>query len=172
MTPSIVFRAARGRAGMRGFAMMTVVAVLVIMASVIAALAQWAARGDHLLSLSVREARANAAVRTALQWGAWQVRDPRGTLSPGVGNLPNCFASPKALPLPAPLDEFTVTVTCSRSPAAPGVYQEDQRRLAVFVLAASAVSGTLASPERVERRLEMRIEACKDTAGTAPTWSC
>lgn len=156
----------------RGFAMMTVVAVLVIMAGVVAALAQWVTRGDHLLSLSVREARAHSAVRAALQWGAWQIRDPRGTLSPGATAVPDCFASPKSLSLPSPLDEYTVTVTCSRSPAAPGVYLEDQRRLAVFVLNASATSGTADSPERVERRQEMRIEACKDAAGAAPVWGC
>jgi Tfp pilus assembly protein PilX len=156
----------------RGFAMMTVVFVLVIMATVIAALSQWVVRSDHLLGLSVREARATAAARAALQWGAWQVRDPRGTLFPGAAALPDCFASPKTLSLSAPLDEFTVQVSCSRTPASPGAYAEDQRQLAIFVLSATAVSGTASTPERVERRLEMRIEACKDAAGAAPTWSC
>lgn len=156
----------------RGFAMLTVVFVLVIMSAVIAALSQWVVRSDQLLGLSIREARASSAARSALQWGAWQIRDPRGSLFPGASALPDCFASPKTLTLPSPLDEFTVQVTCSRSPTSPAVYSEDQRRLAVFVLSATAVSGTAATAERVERRLEMRIEACKDAAGAAPAWNC
>lgn len=163
-----------GRAPQRGFAMMTVIFVLVIMVGAAAALSTWGARNDHLSALAVRESRAAAAARAGLQWGAWQVRDPRGTLSGGTATMPGCFATQTfagGTALPAPLDEFDVQVSCSRSPAT-GVYQEDQRSVVVFTLTATAVAGATGGPERVERRAEMRIEACKDPAGTTPLWAC
>lgn len=164
------------RRSSRGFAMMTVVFVLVIMVGAAAALSTWGARNDHLSALSVRESRAAAAARAGLQWGAWHVRDPRGTLFAGAATMPSCFAtktfsSGAGSALPAPLDEFDVQVSCSRSPTS-GAYQEDQRSVVVFTLTATAVAGAANGPERVERRAEMRIEACKDPAGVAPTWAC
>lgn len=152
--------------------MVTVVFVLLLLAGVLAALAEWSARGNQSLSLSVRESRANAAAMAAAQWAAWQVIDPTGTLFPGATTLPDCFASPRLLNLPAPLDTFTVQVSCSRLPASPGYYEEDGRRLAVFVLNASVSEGAPGTSDRVERTVELRAEACKDPAGTGPTWRC
>ncbi len=156
----------------RGFAMVTVIFVLVIMGVVIGALSGWIVRSDHQLGLAVREARATSAARAALQWAAWQIRDPRGTLFPGASAVASCFASPKTLTLPSPLNEFDVQVECSRTPGGAAVFQEDQRLLAIFVLRATATAGTAGTADHVVRRLEMRIESCKDPAGSSPLWSC
>lgn len=163
------------RVGAQGFAMVTVVFVLVALAAIVAAVSGLLTRGAQATVLDVHQARATEAARAALQWAAWQVRDPQGTLVPGATNLPNCFASPTPLGLPAPLSEYTVNVTCTRTPdttASPNYYAEDQRRLAIFVLTATASAGAANAPDRVERRLEMRVESCKDPAGALPDYRC
>jgi MSHA biogenesis protein MshP len=163
------------RRGQRGFAMVTVVFVLIALAAIVAAVSGLLTRGAQATVLDVHQARATEAARAALQWAAWQVRDPLGTLVPGATNLPNCFASPATLSLPAPLAEYTVSVTCSRTPdasASPSYYSEDQRRLAIFLLTATASAGAANAPDRVERRLEMRVESCKDPAGDLPDFRC
>jgi MSHA biogenesis protein MshP len=162
------------RARMQGFAMMTVVFLLVIMAGIATALGTWTARNEHLSGLSIRESRALSAARAGLQWGAYQVTDPRGTLNSATV-LPSCFStqtwSPSGTALPGGFSEFTVQVSCSRSPAT-GTYVEDARILAVYVLTAVATSGLANSPDSVVRKAEMRIAACKDPAGGAPTYGC
>ena len=166
-------RARRRRA--QGFAMVTVVFVLIALAAIVAAVSGLLTRGAQATVLDVHQARATEAARAALQWAAWQVRDPQGTLVPGATNLPTCFASPTTLSLPAPLAEYTVSVTCVRTPdatASPNYYAEDQRRLAIFLLTATASVGAANAPDRAERRLEMRVESCKDPAGAVPDYRC
>ena len=155
--------------------MVTVVFVLIALAGIVAAVSGLLTRGAQATVLDVHQARATEAARAALQWAAWQVRDPRGTLLPGGTTLPSCFASPTTLSLPAPLAEYTVSVTCSRTPnvaASPNYFSEDQRRLAIFVFTATATAGASNAPDRVERRLEMRVESCKDPAGELPDFRC
>ncbi len=159
----------------QGFAMVTVVFVLIALAAIVAAVSGLLTRGAQATVLDVHQARATAAARAALQWAAWQVRDPQGTLVPGATALPTCFASPTTLTLPAPLAEYTLSVTCVRTPdatASPNFYSEDQRRLAIFLLTATASAGAANAPDRVERRLEMRVESCKDAAGDLPDYRC
>jgi len=155
--------------------MVTVVFVLVALAAIVAAVSGLLTRGAQATVLDVHQARATEAARAALQWAAWQVRDPQGTLVPGATALPDCFTSPTTLSLPAPLAEYSVSVTCARTPdatASPNHYAEDQRRLAIFVLTATASAGAADAPDRVERRLEMRVESCKDPAGDLPDFRC
>jgi MSHA biogenesis protein MshP len=159
----------------RGFAMVTVVFVLIALAAIVASVSGLLTRGAQATVIDVHQARATEAARAALQWAAWQVRDPRGTQVPGATALPNCFASPSTVSLPAPLDAYSVSVSCSRTPdasASPNYYSEDQRRLAVFVLTATASVGGANAPDRVERRLEMRVESCKDPVGDLPDFRC
>jgi MSHA biogenesis protein MshP len=159
----------------QGFAMVTVVFVLIALAAIVAAVSGLLTRGAQATVLDVHQARATEAARAALQWAAWQVRDPQGTLVPGATALPNCFTSPSTVTLPAPLAEYTVSVTCVRTPdvgASPNHFAEDQRRLAIFLLTATASAGAANAPDRVERRLEMRVESCKDPAGDLPDYRC
>jgi len=163
----------RGRAE-HGFALATVVFLLVILGSIVAAVGALRERGSQANVLEVRQARAALAVRAGLEWGAWKVRDPDGTLAPGSGALPPCFAS-QDIALPGGLAEFTVTVSCSRAPdiaASPPYYEEDARRLAVYTVTAVASAGAVDTPSRVQRRMQMRIENCKDPAAAAPSYAC
>lgn len=159
----------------QGFAMVTVIFVLIALAGIVAAVSGLVSRGAQATVLDVHQARATEAARAGLQWAAWQVRDPRGSLLPGATALPNCFTSPTTMTLPAPLAEYTLSITCTRTPdsaASPNYYSEDQRRLAIFLLTATASAGAANAPDRVERRLEMRVESCKDPAGDVPDYRC
>lgn len=167
-------RPRRSPARERGFAMVTVVFLIVILASIVASVATLRERGSHAAVMEIRQARAVQAARAALEWAAWKVRDPAGSMT-GVDNLPPCFASPSVVPLHGGLSEFTVTVTCARSPAltdVPPYYQEDVRRLVVYTLTAVAAVGAPDAPDRVERRIQMRVETCKDPASPAANQAC
>ncbi len=171
--PVSAHRASRRR-GERGFALATVVFLLVILASVVAAVGSMRERGSFANVLEVRQARAVQAARAGLEWGAWKVRDPAGSVA-GVDNLPGCFASPSTLTLPGGLAEFDVRVSCTRSPSlsdSPPYYLEDVRRVVVYTLTAIATVGAADTPDRVERRMQMRIEHCKDPASTAANQAC
>jgi MSHA biogenesis protein MshP len=165
----------RRRTNQTGFAMVTVIFALVALAAIVASVSALMVRGAQATALDVQQARATQAARAALQWAAWQILDPRGSLSPGVSALPSCFASPSAVTLPSPLADYAVSVSCVRTPgesASPNFYSEDQRRLAIFQLTAVARAGAVDAPDRVERRLEMRIESCKDPAGVGSDFRC
>ena len=162
------------RTRQRGFALATVVFLIVILASVVAAVGAMRERGSYANVLEVRQVRAVQAARAALEWGAWKVRDPAGSVV-GVDNLPDCFASPATLTLPGGLAEFDVRVSCVRSPAlsdSPPYHVEDVRRIVVYTLIAEASVGEADTPAHVRRRMQMRIEHCKDPASTAANQAC
>ena len=73
------------------------------------------------------------------------------------------------------MGSFTVQVTCTRYPAfaaSPNFHEEGDRRSTYFVVVSTATLGTAGSVDYVERRLESRIESCKDATGVAPTYAC
>jgi hypothetical protein len=70
---------------------------------------------------------------------------------------------------------FSVQVTCTRYPAfaaSPNYHEEGNKRSAYYVVVSTATFGTAGRVDYVERRLESRLEECKDAAGTAPTYAC
>lgn len=155
----------------RGLLLPAVVWVIVALGGVLATLATLSERASANLGQEVLGARALAAARAGTEWGAWQVRDPQATLAPGAAVLPNCFATPSSLALPTPLDAFTVQVSCTRYPGT-GTIDEGGLLLAVYEIVATASSGAVGSAQRVERRVQLRVESCKNPAADAPAYSC
>lgn len=153
-----------------GMLLPVVVFIMVIVGAIIASVATLLVRANSASDLDLRSARALQAARAAVQWGAWQVRDPQGTLSPGPSALPACPAD-TTLALGSPMEEFNVVVICTRTPAT-GAIDEGGLMIAVYELNASATASTLLSATRVERRVQMRIETCKDQNGSAPNYAC
>jgi MSHA biogenesis protein MshP len=154
---------------------MTAIFLLVILGTFAAFAVSFATNSAATHALSVQGARAYQAARTGIEWATYQVKDPNGTLSPGATNLPACFASPTTLSIPAAMGGFTVQVTCTRYPsssATPSYHEEGNKRSAFYVVVSTATLGTVGTVDYVERRLESRVEACKDSAGTAPTYAC
>lgn len=166
-------RHARRRA-QRGFAFATAIFVLVILAGFAAFVLQWTANAAATSAVAVQGARAYQAAQAGLQWAGNRLRDPDGTLAPGTTALTDCFASPRTLAMPAGLDGFTVTLTCTRYPAgaSPGYHVEDDRRLRRFTVTATASAGTPGAADYVERRLEAKIEHCKDPNAAGPAHAC
>jgi MSHA biogenesis protein MshP len=159
-------RATSVRARMGGFALMTAIFLLVILGAFAAFAVGFSTNVAATHALSVLGPRAYQAARAGLEWATYQVKDPNGALAPGATNLPACFTSPTTLSLPATMGGFTVQVTCTRYPATsatPSYHEEGNKR---------STLGTAGNVDYVERRLETRIEACKDSAGTAPTYAC
>jgi MSHA biogenesis protein MshP len=159
----------------RGFAFITAIFLLVVLASFAAFVVTLSANASATTALAVQGARGYEAARAGIEWAAYQMKDPNGTLAPGPSNLPACFASPTTLALPAAMGSFSVTVTCQRFPASgssPDFHEEGQQRSVYYVVTATAVSGVAGSADYVERKLEARIEKCKDAAGDAPSYAC
>jgi len=159
----------------RGFAYVTAIFLLVVLAGFAAVAVELSAGAATGGALAVQGARALEAARSGVEWARFQVRDPNGTLAPGPDALPDCFASPRTLPLPAELAQFTVVLTCIRTPAfgaQPNFHEDGDRRLAVYTVSATASFGAPGSADYVERRLEARIEKCKDAAAPAPRHAC
>lgn len=167
--------AGRRAAAAAGFALVTAIFLLVVLAAFAAFAVTFVAQASATSALAVQGVRAYEAARAGIEWAAYQVKDPNGTLAPGPTNLPACFASPTTLALPAAMGAFTVSVTCQRFPdaaASPNFHEEGGRRSAFYVIVATASAGTPGAADYVERRLEARIEKCKDAGAPAPTHAC
>lgn len=155
----------------RGILLPAVVFVMVVVGGLIATMALMTQRSAGAIVAEVAGVRALAAAQAGADWAAWQVRDPTGTLSPGTTAVPACPASPTTLSLPAPLDAYTVSVTCARTPAT-GEVDEGGLRSAFYEITATASSGSVGSADRIERRVQLRLETCKSAGGLAPAFAC
>jgi MSHA biogenesis protein MshP len=139
----------------RGFTLVTVVFVLVVLALLGAALAQVSMRQQLGSAAEVEHARALQSARAGLEWAAFQVL--RNPAPPAAA--PTCFAT--ASFTVAGLTGYTVTVSCTRSDATDG-----DASLAFYKLVANAcnapgagacpATGTL-QPTYVERQLTWTV---------------
>ena len=159
----------------RGFALVAAIFLLVIVASFAAYAVNLAANSAAGSAVAVQSTRAFLAARAGIEWATFQVKDPDGTIAPGATNLPDCFAT-TTLALPAAMGGFTVTLSCTRYPtftATPNYHEEGSQRLAYYVVDSLATLGTPGSTDYVERKIEARIEKCKDPYGSnSTTYAC
>ena len=159
-----------GRRTPRGIALPVVIFLLVITSLLLAAAMRLSTQASQAGVLELRGVRALAAARAGTEWAAWLMSDPLGTEETSATALPACRSN-TTLALPAPLDEFNVLVQCTRHPAT-GDMDEGGLKLASYQLIATASVGDVDSAERVERRIEVRVTACKNPGGTAPRYAC
>ncbi len=114
-----------------GFTMMSVIFILVVLAVLGAALANISTR-QHLGSAAELDAaRAYQSARAGLEWAAFQV----SRVPPPPAAAPACFA-PTSFNA-AGLGGFTVTVNCTRTPAA-GTVSDGAVALAFYRVVANA----------------------------------
>jgi MSHA biogenesis protein MshP len=159
----------------RGFAFVAAIFLLVVLGTLAAFVVNLSANAAASGAAAVQGVRALEAARAGLEWAAYQLRDPNGTLAAGSTNLPACIASPTTLALPGDLAAFSVQLTCTRYPdagATPNFHEEGDKRVVLYVVVATASQGTPGTADYVERRLEARIEKCKDPAAPGPTYAC
>jgi MSHA biogenesis protein MshP len=157
-----------------GFAFITAIFVLVILATFASFVISFSTTAAATSAVAVQGARAYEAARTGIEWASWQLRDPTHALAPG--DTPGgCFASPTSPALPQALAGFSLQVTCERFPSfasSPNFHEEGARRVAVFVVIATASSGSPGTLDYVERRLEASLEVCKDPNAPGPAHAC
>lgn len=167
---AVRIRLRRRMARPRGLALPMVVFALVVLSTLLAAGVSLATQASAATALETLGARALSAARAGSEWGAWQVADPQASRAPGPAELPVCF-TPTALALPSPLDAFSVSVECARTPAS-GEVDEGGLKLASYQITATASSGAEGSADRVERRVETRLTVCKNPGGLGPRFEC
>lgn len=112
----------------RGFTMMSMLFILVALAAMGAALASLSQRQQLGSAGELAASKAYQAALAGLEWGSYQVL-------PGVAQ-PACFAT-RSFALPDQLADFTVTVSCVRTPAA-GTVSDGATALAFYELVATA----------------------------------
>ncbi len=158
-----------------GFAFVTALFLLLILAAFAAFLVGILANANATSVLALQGARGVQAARAGLEWASYQInREPSGGTA-GTLNQPSCFASPTALTLPASLGDFQVSVTCQRYPASgasPEFHEEGRKRVVNYLITATATFGPAGAADSIERKLEARIEKCKDPDSPGPSYTC
>jgi MSHA biogenesis protein MshP len=141
---------------MGGFTMMSMLFILVALAAMGVALASLSQRQQLGSAGELAAARAYQAALAGLEWGSFQVLRASGQ--------PACFAT-RNIALPDRLSDFTVTVSCTRTPGA-GTVNDGDTALAFYDLVATAcnipsggacVSGSSAEPAYAERQLSRSL---------------
>jgi MSHA biogenesis protein MshP len=102
--------------------------------------------------------RAYQAARTGVEWAAYQV------LNPGSTALANCPASPSTISV----DNFTVSVSCSRTD-----YNEQgsDHTIAMYDISSTASFGTSGGLNYIERQIQLTLSKCLGTDET-PNYQC
>jgi MSHA biogenesis protein MshP len=158
-----------------GFAFITAIFLLVTLAAFAAFVVTLTANASATTVISVMGIRGYQAARAGIEWASYQIKDPNGTIAAGATNLPACFV-PTSLTMPGAMGAFSVSVSCQRFPAsgsAPTDYHEEgNQRSVMYVVTSTATFSSVGTADYIERRLEVRIEKCKDPSSTAPTYAC
>jgi MSHA biogenesis protein MshP len=116
-----------------GFTLVTVIFILVVLAALGTALAAISQRQQLGSAAEYNAASALQAARAGLEWAAFQVL--RNPAPPAAA--PACFSTTSFVP-PA-LPNFTVTVSCTRTPGS-GTVSDGATTLVFFQLVANACS--------------------------------
>ncbi len=120
-----------GRQG-RGFTLVSMLFILVVLAALGAALAKISQRQQLGSAAEFEAARAYQAARAGLEWAAFQVL--RSPVPPAAA--PACFGATSFNP-PGSLASFTVTVSCTRTPGS-GTLADGAVALVFYSLRANA----------------------------------
>lgn len=141
----------------RGFTMMSMLFILVALAALGVALASLSQRQQMGSAGELAAAKAYQAAFAGLELGSQQILRTSG--------WPACPFTTRNVALPGQLADFTVTVTCTRTPAS-GTVTDDGQPLAFYTLLATAcnitASGTCPNaattePTYVERQLSRQL---------------
>lgn len=147
---------------MRGFAMVSALFILVVLAVLGAAVASISVRQQVGSALELNAARAYQAARAGLEWGAFSVLIPAPPVAPAVDVPPACFAT-NHIALTGELAGFVVSVECSRSgPLADGdssrtFYQLQATACNAPTAGSCAVAPASPQSTYVERRLNWTL---------------
>lgn len=143
----------------RGFLLPVAIFILVILAALGAYALNITSVQQSTSTQDVQGSRAYQAARAGVEWAAYQV------LAPGTTTLANCPASPSTLNI----DNFTVTVTCSRS--ADYFEQGSDHTIAMYDITSTASFGTAGAVNYIERQVQLTLSKCLGT-DAIPNYQC
>ncbi|MDD5295939.1 MAG: hypothetical protein PHU46_03405 [Rhodocyclaceae bacterium] len=162
--------ALRAFRGTGGFALLSAIAILVLLSTLAGYLARIGALSQIGAALDIQGSRAYHAARAGVEWGLYQVLDPSNAtvVAPGSGTWPNLPTCPAATTLT--LEGFSVAVTCT----AYGPYYEsgNSHTSQLYTITATATSGTVGNGGYAERQLSATVSKCRATDGSAPSYAC
>jgi MSHA biogenesis protein MshP len=148
----------------RGIALPAVVFIMVVMGLLVAGGLNLLMQANQSHVQQLLAARALSAARSGIEWGLWQVSAPNGNAPAG------CFST-TTLPLPAPLADVAVSVSCERTPTS-GTVDEGGLKLATFKITATAEHGATTESLYVRRQMEARHTVCRNPGADAPGFRC
>ena len=149
----------RRRKYAQGFLLPAAIFVLVILAALGAYALNITSVQQTTSTQDVQGSRAYQAARAGVEWAAYQV------LAPGTTALVNCPASPTTLTI----DNFAVTVSCTRS--ADYFEQGTDHTIAMYDIVATASFGTAGALNYIERQVQLTLSKCLGTDAT-PNYQC
>ncbi len=171
MTPHFIPARARSSTGPRGFAIVSAIFILVVLAALGAFIVSVSTSQHTGSVLDIQGVRAYQAARAGIEWGIYQVQSTPaynfsyGTPPVAVGSAnPNsraCPASPTSFVPAAPtLLAFTVTVTCAASVDVnngPTVYRLVSTACNQPAAGACPPAAPAAGFDYIERRIEVAL---------------
>jgi len=131
-----------------GFALVTAIFILVVLAGLGAAMVNISTSQHTTLAMDIQSARSYQAARAGIEWGAYQSLQtplPAGFTCPLLPAVAASYAM-------SPLTGFATTVTCSST-----THNEGANTVTMFVLTSTATYGAVGTSDYVERQLQARV---------------
>lgn len=140
----------------KGFLLPAAIFILVILAGLGAYALNITSVQQATSTQDVQGSRAYQAARAGVEWAAYQV------LAPGTTTLASCPASPSNITI----DNFLVTVTCSRST---DYYEQGtDHTIAMYDIKSTASFGTANTSNYIERQVQVTLSKCVGTDAATP----
>ena len=136
----------------KGFSLVSAIFLLVVIAALGTFAVTLSTTQQQSQALDVLGARAYQAARTGIEWGAYQVIQSSVAGSGFAAACQAGSAPPQPGALPGTLAGFNVNVGCSATS-----HVESTATLWVYQLTSTAMQGTVATPNYVERQMTVTI---------------
>lgn len=147
-----------GRSAQRGFAIVSAIFLLVVLAALGAFMVTLSTVQSTTSTQDLQGTRAYQVARAGIEWGAYQVLSPERANPAGGPYV--CPAAATALNnLAGSLAGFVVTVDCIEAAGSP--FTEGANLIRVYQITSTATSGTVGSTHYVERQLSAAINTCR-----------
>jgi len=133
------------RSSSRGFSLVSAIFLMVVLVILGVSLVTINSVQHTTAAQLLQAARANYAARAGAEWVASQ---------PGTWCAAGPYPMESSFALPAPMNGFTITVSCTRTS-----HTLDGTTKQYFVVDVTAASGTYGSPDYVRRKLRTKVLA-------------
>jgi len=143
----------------KGFLLPAAIFILVILAGLGAYALNITSVQQSTSAQDVQGARAYQAARAGVEWAAYQV------LAPGTTALASCPTSPTTIAI----DNFSVTISCTRS--ADYFEQGTDHTIALYDVTSTASFGIAGTLNYIERQVQVTLSKCLGT-DAIPNYQC